>query len=124
MSPSPPQVVLPVRRGIPVDPVTQLAAGELRRLPDVTTTIAGWVLCAPANPERICLYVASWPAAGNWWVAPAPVTTSALVGSVPTQFPIAIHCRDYPGMTQSEWYVSGTAVLTVSVWEYVLQPWW
>ena len=114
----------PVRRGLPVDPVLQLYAGEFRPLPTVATPGGTWVQIAPANPNRVALYVQTLPALV--FLAPEPEPTAVDVSRTPTvpSAPIVLHCRDYPGMTQGEWWALTVAVQDVRVWEYALLPHW
>lgn len=114
----------PTRRGIPADPVLQLYAGELRRLPDVVVSGAGWSQICVANPARVCLYVQSRDGSTEWRLAVDPLAPLTLALSTGSQLPLDIHCRDYPGMTQSQWFALGGIATTLSVWEYTLQPWW
>lgn len=116
--------VMPLRPGIPLDPILQLWGGNLQPLPPVTLT-GGTAdpLCLP-NPNRVALYLWSINGTGEWTIAPGPGPVVIPTDITRASTPVVVHCRDFPGMTQGDWVISGMAGNEVGVAEYVLQPWW
>ena len=115
---------MPLRLGLPLDPILQLYAGTLRRLPDVTWTGGNADTVAPANPARVCLFVADASGVGGFSLAPFPGPSPTVIAGGSAGPPTYIHCRDYPGMTQSAWVGSGQVGQTLAVWEYTLFGHW
>lgn len=116
--------VMPLRPGIPLDPILQLWGGNLQPLPAVTFTGGNADPICLANPNRVALIVAPQVAWFEFGIVPAPGPAYVTFISQNSNIPLVIHCRDFPGATQSAWVGRGAAADVLSVWEYVLQPWW
>lgn len=110
----------PNRPGLPLDPLLQLAMGEVRRLPDVTWTGGSADPVAPENPMRVCLFTWNADTANGYGLAPAPGPSFPTASGSQVPSPNAIHVRDYPGVAQGAWVGCGVVGTTVSVAEYTL----
>lgn len=119
-----PTVPRPQRPGLPVDPLLQLWAGDAARLPNVTIPASLTVQVCVSNPMRVLLMVAPVNTISAWTIAPAPdITPTPFVGFW-GNVPFSIHCRDYPGFVQGEWWITGGLGDTFAVWEYTLSDQW
>jgi hypothetical protein len=117
--------VLPCRRGLPADPVLQLAAGSVTDLGAFAVPALTTVLVARANPMRVALYLLPVEITGTFQMSPFPDPPISLYQYRATNpGPVAWHCRDYPGITQGEWWLTSERADTYRLFEYTLQPWW
>lgn len=117
-------VMMPLRPGLPVDPVLQLYAGFIAPLQTRTITVGGSVQIALPNPMRVALYVIPSLVATQFSLQPFGVVPSNTIPVTYNGLPLCLHCRDYPGLVQAPWFAVATLGDSFSVWEYVLQGYW
>lgn len=116
--------VVPVRPGLPVDPVLQLWAGSFSLSARVTLAAGTPQVAAKSNPMRAALYFVNESGGNGFTVGPAGSSPWSGVTLTPSGIPLVMHVRDFPGLVQGEIIIDGYTGMVVSVWQYVLAPQW
>jgi hypothetical protein len=124
MDPSTPDKAIPRRPGLPVDPLLQLWAGAVTPPTVYVIDAGGSVQVAVADPMRVALFVAPRPGTLTWDIAPFAAPPAPTLSPVVAGGPLVYHCRDYPGIVQADWHVSGTPGDGITVYSYTLADHW
>ncbi len=117
MIPDPPPLLRP---GLPLDPQLQLDRGELSAPVDIVVPVSGLIQALAARPLRVALYVAPVVTGGAWSLWPGQPPAGAVGATSLVSVPMYLHCRDYPGLVQGEWWVLAGFSDRIRVWEYFL----
>lgn len=107
------------KSGLAFNPIGQFSTLDLIQLPIVSITDNNFHQIAPANPQRLALYVVAFGAAVIQSVAPEDLSGTLYNRNVNDILPVVIHAAQYPVLCQGPWYVQVNGNGGVLVYESI-----
>lgn len=114
----------PARAGLPLDPLLQLWGGEVTTPVVYTVGASGSIQVAIPDPMRVALYVVRMTGLGGYRLSPFKAIAGTVIVTDEDAAPAVIHCRDYPGIVQADWYITAGIGDTFTVYSYRLADHW